>query len=114
MEKRVRRDVSADIVKRNTRFLFALNPQIDSWNFVTALDDRIGEVELPIKLKGPRMDGQSARCCSWLRSFVDDARLEPEFALPEPKDQTGRASSDNQNIAARHIGNGRPRQFCVM
>ena len=68
---------------------------------MAALDHGVSEIELPIEFQSARVDGQRARCCSWFGSLVDDAWLEAELAQPESKDQTGRASPDDQNIAAR-------------
>src|SRR5215469_4345620 len=102
MQKGIGRDVGADILEGNPRLPVASDPQIDSRNLMAALDHGIGKVELPIEFECPRMDGQSAGSRSRLRCFVDDARLNPEFAQPERKDQTGRTRPDYQNIAVRH------------
>src|SRR5215469_12333551 len=103
MQKGIGRDVGADILERNPRLPVASDPQIDSRNLMTALDHGIGKVELPIKFECPRMDSQCAGGRSRLRCFVYDARLNPEFAQPERKHQTGRTRPDYQNIAVRHL-----------
>src|SRR5215475_10839525 len=98
-----RSEIRADLFERNARPGFALDPEPNARDLVTARDNEIGEVELAVEFERARVDGERTRRGAGLGSLVDDAQLHAELGQPEREDETGGSGADNEDIAPRHV-----------
>src|SRR5262249_22805750 len=103
LKETVARKRRADLFEKNARPGFALDPEPDGRDLVTARDNEIGEVELTVEFERARVDGERTRRGAGLRGLVDDAQLHSELGQPECEDETGGPGADNQDIAPRHV-----------
>src|SRR5262245_10560730 len=95
--------IRADLLEVNPRPRFAFDPQADSGNLVSPLDDDLGEIELAIKFESARVDGECAGRHARLGSLVDDAWFCSELGQPERENQACGPGADDQYVAARHV-----------
>src|SRR6516162_7587779 len=95
LQESVGRQIRADLRERNARPGFALDPEPNGWDLVTARDNEIGEVELAVEFERARVDGERTRRRTGLGSLVDDTQLHAELGQPEREDQTGGPGADN-------------------
>src|SRR5262245_32037445 len=95
--------IRTDLRERNARPGFALDPEPDGRDLVTARDNEIGEVELAVEFERARVDGKRTRRRAGLGGLVDDAQLHSELGQPEREDETGGPGTDNEDIALRHV-----------
>src|SRR5215475_4402377 len=95
--------IRTDLRERNARPGFALDPEPNGRDLVTARDNEIGEVELAVEFERARMDGERTRGGAGLRRLVDDAQLHAEVGQPEREDETSGPGADNEDIAPRHV-----------
>src|SRR6516164_9237075 len=95
LQESVGSQIRADLGERNARPGFALDPQPNGRDLVTARDNEIGEVELAVEFKRAGVDGERTRRRAGLGSLVDDAQLHSELGQPEREDQTGGPGARN-------------------
>src|SRR5215470_6137133 len=103
LQKSVGSQIRADLFERNARPGFALDPEPDGRDLVTARDNEIGEVELAVEFERARVHRERTRRRAGLGSLVDDAQLHAELGQPQREDQPGGPGADNQDVAARHV-----------
>src|SRR3954467_5571748 len=118
LQKRIGCQSRTDVFKWDARSVASRNPHIGSRNLVASLDYGLGKVELPIELERAGLNRKRARSRAGLRRFVDDANLDPLPCQPKRENESGRTSSDDQDvnwhrlmpsiIAARAYADGRP------
>ncbi len=102
VQEGIGREVFAHRGEVEMNLLLALHPKIDAWNLVPVLKNRLGEVELPVKLERARMHRQGARGCAGLFGPVDDAAADAQLGQPQGQHQPGWASAHDQDIAIFH------------
>src|SRR6516162_11246788 len=79
VQERIGGQILADGLEGEPRLRFALHPHIYRRNLVAMLDHEVGEVELPVKFEGTRLNRERARGRAGLRRLVDDAHLDAEL-----------------------------------
>src|SRR5215831_14886845 len=103
LQEGVGSQIRADLLERNARPGFALDPQPNGRDLVTARDNEIGKVELAVEFERARVDGERTRRRAGLGSLVDDAQLHSELGQPEREDEAGGPGADNEDIALWHV-----------
>src|SRR5215831_5516611 len=103
LQEGVGSQIRADLLERNARPGFALDPQPNGRDLVTARDNEIGKIELAIEFERARVDGERTRRRAGLGSLVDDAQLHSELGQPEREDEAGGPGADNEDIALWHV-----------
>src|SRR5262245_49238427 len=103
LQESVGSEIRADLFERNARSGFALDPEPDGRDLVTARDNEIGEIELAVEFERARVDGERTRRRAGLGRLVDDAQLHSELGQPEREDETSGPGADNEDIAPRHV-----------
>ncbi|CAI8749332.1 hypothetical protein EMIT0232MI5_130167 [Pseudomonas sp. IT-232MI5] len=101
-DERVGRQAFADAVQRQLRDRFAIDPEIRRRHPMAVAHNSVGEVQLPVQLKGARLHRQRSRSGAGRGGFIDDAHAYAEFAQPQGQHQPGRAGADDQDVAAVH------------
>jgi GNAT superfamily N-acetyltransferase len=99
---RERTDAGPYAAEMNMRDLPALDPQIQVGEWEPALDDGIGESNLPIELECSCVDDERARRGAGLGDFIDDADANAAVCEPQRKGKAGRAGTRDQDIDIGH------------
>jgi hypothetical protein len=103
VQERIGREARADLLERDARPRFALDPEPDGRDLVAARDHITGEIELAIELERSRVDRQCAGGRAGICGLVDDSGLRAELGQPQREHQTGGPSADDQHVRAGHI-----------
>ncbi len=75
VQEGIRRCALADALERDAGLSLAGDPEIPPGRTMASRDDRIGEIELAIKLERARLHGKGARGGAGTGGLVDDAHL---------------------------------------
>ncbi|MNL11656.1 hypothetical protein D3C87_1324980 [compost metagenome] len=92
----------ANRAQRQARHGFALDPEVRRSDSMTVLHHGLAEVELAIQLQRPRLHRQRPRRGAGARRLVDDPHADSQFAQPQRQYQSGRAGTDDQDVATVH------------
>ena len=102
-QERIGREARADLLERDARPRFALDPEPDGRDLVAARNHVTGEIELTVELERSRVDRQCAGGRAGLCGLVDDSGFRAELGQPQREHQTRGPSADDQHVRAGHI-----------
>ena len=97
-----RADAGAHIAEVHARGVTPLGPEIDGGKPQSALDDRVGEADLPVELECSRMHNERARRRAGLGNFIDDAHANAASRKPQREDKAGGSGAGDQDIGIGH------------
>ena len=80
---RIAADPLAHRAERHAPHALSADPEIRSDERLTALDQRVGEIDLRVELECARLHAQRARRRAWLADLVDDAHTHAEASEPQ-------------------------------
>src|SRR5947209_19444829 len=86
LKERIGGQIRGDLLEVNPRPRFAFDPQADSGNLVSALEDDLSEIELAIKFESARVHGECAGRRARLGSLVDETWFYSKPGQPERED----------------------------
>src|SRR5450755_3442407 len=95
---RERAQTLSDVAQRDAGLVLAPNPEINLRNLQPFFDDLLGDSELGIELKGPRLHGQSTGRRSRFRCLVDDAYADSKALEPQRQNQAGGSGADDEHL----------------
>jgi len=102
-----RANALSDFAEDGVGGFLASYPEIGRRNDSAASDNFVSQTDLVVELKRSRLHGEGAGGCARLGSFVDDSDADFHLSEPEREDQTGWASTDDENICVASLWRGR-------
>ena len=98
-----RADAGAHIAEVHARGVTPLGPEIGGGKPQSALDDRVGEADLPVELERSRMHNERARRGAGLGDLIENADAYAAVGEPQREHKAGRSGASDQDIGVGHV-----------